>query len=161
MSDPDPISALVARWRADGAKLRPPASTALLDAFEARHSIRLPSDFRALYQRADGMPDDEFVDCLLCWWSLEQIEREKGAFSIDREDGRYFYVIFADGMICSQHYCLRLDPNGAPWVFAIFGDWANPEHMSVPVADSIRDMAAQYPREGLPGCPLDLPPDRE
>ena len=152
MANLDPIAGLIAFWRADGVELQPPAAPEELDAFEHKHSIHLPPDFRELYQRANGMDNRSADSNFVYFWPLEEIEKENGVQIVDRPDGRWVDIAFLDSMICAPIYWLRISPDGES---KIVMDYEGPEKAPV-VADSIRDLAAAYPEKGLRGSMSDL-----
>lgn len=152
MAEDDSIAALIAFWRADGVELRPPASIAALDALERKHSIRLPPDFRELYQRANGMTDYDDDRNFVSFWSLERIDEENGVKIIDSSDGRWVYVAFADAVICAPVYWLRIAPDGQSQVVTLIDGFKN----APVIAGSIRELAAAYPEKGLIGSLSDL-----
>ena len=131
----------VDRWLAANrpdydAHLRPGASDAALDAFEARFSLRLPDPFRALYRWRDGQ-EEGFTASLQdnrVFMSLEDVSEAKemldGMIGTDFEDPRWWrrgWVPFlANGG--GDHVCLDVtaEDGGEPGqVVAFWHDWEN------------------------------------
>lgn len=99
----DWLDELLASWREDGVKLNEGATPERLQRFERRHGVRLGDDFKALYLRADGMPDLGCDGHHLSLWPLDQISRE----GFDQSDGKLFE--FADYLILSHCYAVPRD----------------------------------------------------
>ena len=125
------IDDVVARWHATNAWPEPGVAPERLDAFEAKHHVRLPRRFRALYERVNGTHGDEN---LLRFYPLDEIRplaeedavvrRLVGSWPERGLPDAESYFVFADYMIFSHVYALRLsppevaDPNPVLWVLS-------------------------------------------
>jgi hypothetical protein len=113
------ITDIVAYWYAIKAWPEPGITPARLDAFEARFGVSLPQAFRVLYERVNGTQGDEN---LLRFCPLEEIKPLPEEDAIARRTGLVWrerilanaatYFVFADYMIFSHVYAIRLSPAG-------------------------------------------------
>lgn len=98
---------LIAYWSSIGSRIRPGASEEHLRAFEQRHHVRLPPDFREYltlcngFGPGDGGHFDHDSLGLIEFWPLETISAQH-----DGVPGEYFG--FADFLIDSHRYVIRL-----------------------------------------------------
>jgi hypothetical protein len=124
------------QWRAAGIDPRPGAAAADLDAFERRHGVRLPSDVRAFYAEADGMPPGAWDKELLSFWPLAEVGPvpvllagcrgipDYGGIEASLPDAASYFV-FADHSIWVHVYAVRLSPDpmaACPVVWIAGGD---------------------------------------
>ena len=77
MSLPDALAAMLRRWRASGARVRPPLAPYTLASSEVRHRVRLPDDLRAYWAVCDGMEDTDSDEQMWSFWSLDRIQAER------------------------------------------------------------------------------------
>jgi len=103
-----------AHWERASAHADPGASETVLAAFEARHEVRLPAAFRALYRAMDGNMGDEN---LTRFWPLAEICRVSDVPEVADAPGESSaeasnYFVFADYMIFSHVYAVRLTTDG-------------------------------------------------
>lgn len=121
------------RWlatnRADYyAKLRPGATPKALKAFDSRFAVKLPSEFRELYQWRNGQADNASLQYNLMFSSLEEIADTKemldGMIGSDFEDPKWWrrgWVPFlANGG--GDHWCVDLtaEDGGVPGQVLVF-----------------------------------------
>jgi hypothetical protein len=144
--------AVVRRWAAAGVAPRPGLADADLDAFEARHGVRLPAAARGLYRRADGMPPGAWDEHLIAFWPLAEVGPvpvllagcrgipDYGGIETALPDAGAYYL-FADHSIWLTVYAARLvpEPDAPAPVVCIRGggDWAV-------VAPSFQDFLRRY-----------------
>ncbi len=104
---------LVAYWLSIGSRIKPGASEHDLQAFEKRHSVCLPEDFREYLMLCDGLRSEDSGHfggdgndwrTVIEFWPLKRISAERDGVS-----GEYFG--FADFLIDSHWYviCLSAD----------------------------------------------------
>ena len=102
---------MLARWRADGAGVRPGVSPAEIAAFEAAHHIKLPADLSAYFQRANGMADGQMDQHLLYFWPLHELQPlvtdEWGPNNTPAFAGCYYFI---DWSIRGWFYAINLIP---------------------------------------------------
>jgi len=102
---------LIEFWESIGSRIRPGASAQDLLAFERRHKICLPQDFREYLTLCNGLSLDDSGHFdhdwlgLIEFWPLETISAKH-----DGAPGAYFG--FADFLIDSHWYVIRLSVNG-------------------------------------------------
>jgi len=101
-------------WDRVNAYAEPGASIADLVAFEARVGVRLPAAFAALYRAANATMADRN---LTGFWPLAEIHRlsegddlRRAAAALPQATREYF--VFADYMIFSHVYAVRLSAEG-------------------------------------------------
>jgi hypothetical protein len=119
----DLVRRIHVRWLDSSAPLEPGTAPSDLAAFEARHGVRVPPAFAALWGAANGNHGDEN---LTRFWPLAEIRRlteedqlrGKGRLPAEARD----YFAFADYMIFSHVYAIRLTADGQDgpvwWVFS-------------------------------------------
>jgi hypothetical protein len=105
------VHEILSKWRAEGVRLNPPASRVALAQLEAALGVPLPSDVRALYAAADGMPDFTHDSRLFSLWSIARI-LEDGAQFAHRPPGTLREIAFCDGLIDSYYYVFRVTDDG-------------------------------------------------
>jgi cell wall assembly regulator SMI1 len=101
-------------------RLRPGATEAELDAFEARFSLQLPDSFREFYRWRNGQPPDLSASLSQNWMfsSLDEIAETKelldGMIGTDFEDPKWWRLswipFLANGG--GDHLCLDLTAEG-------------------------------------------------
>lgn len=121
--------------------VRPGASPAALDAFEASHQVSLPDDMRAYLLRADGMVDWEIeADNYFHFAALEEVKPVTAELPHRPNYMGYFYI--ADYLIHSWSYAIHLTPGTSYGSVAIFyGD------TPMPVAVSFTEFLRYYLHE--------------
>ena len=100
----EPAWALIQNWTKRQVGLRAPASLLSLWRLDRRLRWRLPSDFIALYRRANGMFYRD--ELMVSMWSVEQILRQQPLFGPLRSMPVGTYL-FAD--VCADTYFFGLD----------------------------------------------------
>jgi len=113
------LDAIVTRWHATTAWPEPGATRARLDAFEGQYGVTLPPMFRALYERVNGTHGDEN---LVRFFPLDEIKPLPAEDTIARQTKLPWreralpnpatYFVFADYMIFSHVYAVRLSEGG-------------------------------------------------
>lgn len=104
---------LVSKWAGEGLSIRPGCSRALLNEFESRSGLVLPSDLREFLTLANGSDQDDHG---FQFWSLESYEsfRQQHAQAVacptvvDRDQ----YYVFCDYLDWSWAYAIRLAKPG-------------------------------------------------
>jgi hypothetical protein len=98
---------LIAYWASIGSRITPGAAEQDLRAFEQRHHVRLPPDFREYLALCNGLSvedsghfDHEWLGAIE-FWSLATISARRSGVSGD-------YFGFADFLIDSHWYVIRL-----------------------------------------------------
>jgi nicotinamide mononucleotide transporter len=114
------IDALIAKWREDGVELNPPATEEALARLAAAVGVELPASLRALYQRANGMPDLEMDGGDVSFWAVEKILSEREIARGRDARGEWTDWAIADVLINSHFVALRVRA-GAPPSFAVDG----------------------------------------
>lgn len=123
----DLIQRLLARWAEHDIVIRSGVTDASITAFEARHNVKLPPDFRAYISTVDGMGEIGTTDeDLFCFFSLSDLVSiaENVPDRAAKFDDAHRYFIFADHSISLPSFAIRLtdDPaTGCP-VAAVFTD---------------------------------------
>ncbi len=145
-----PIDDLLEYWMACGVDLNQGISSREIEEFQRMHGIRLPQDFCALYLRANGMRDADADGHMLSLWPLSRTEAEGGVSQSVNALGRFTRVIFADGMINSQFYALRLYEDGSSDVVVV---WDPDSFEDEILGSSFDEFIRSYLREGAPGLP--------
>jgi hypothetical protein len=144
------VEQALAYWATSNAQPAPGASDAELAAFEAAHGVRLPPAFAALYRRADGNGGGD--GNLTRFWPLAEVrplpeEEPEAGWEAVLPDAREYFV-FADYMIWSHAYAVRLTAGGSGdrvlWVFHP-GGGRGPE--CAEVAASFEEFLADYTRD--------------
>jgi hypothetical protein len=108
------FSLLVRRWKASGVQIRPGVDGAEIEACRDRLGSPLPDEVAAYFRTVDGMPDNVMDDSGMRFWRISEIVPAVSAVpALDPEhfDGIF---VFADYMIWSHAYGLRLvgSPHG-------------------------------------------------
>ena len=104
---------LKAYWQSIGVKIRPGASDAELDAFEAKHQVKLPEDFRSYLRVVDGMEEGDSDKELREFYPLHGLRNLADENWGDPEPFRpNLCFVIIDYMISSHGYVICL--NGAP-----------------------------------------------
>jgi hypothetical protein len=115
------------------------ASSAELDDLEERYHVRLPSEFRAYLERANGMHDaDMDRERLIHFYGVDLIVPAEGGAAGAAPEGQHYFV-FADFMVGSHEYAIALaGPDYG--TIAIVGDAEMPRV----VAESFLDFVDKY-----------------
>src|SRR5262245_46136188 len=114
----DPIETAVDRWRKAGVELNPPANSESLKELARFIGCDVPSDLARFYNLANGMVDYETEDDMVSFWSIERIVTENDAKAVVDERGPCLDVAFADWMIESWRFYLRVAGGEVVGVFA-------------------------------------------
>jgi hypothetical protein len=99
-------------WSSHNVKINVGVSKAELDAFNAKHGVVLPEDFRDYFFCVNGMPRDEVDDGMIRFWMLAEIvPLTQGAPAFC--DPSYIsnpesLFLFADYSIWAHAYAIRL-----------------------------------------------------
>ena len=116
------IEAVRDRWRALGFPIRPGVSDAAILDFESRHGVHLPAEVRKFYTCIDGMEYGSTDEELISFWPLAEV----GPASLKLANFRgipdcgyiestlpevHSYFVFADFLIWSHVYAVRLSPD--------------------------------------------------
>ena len=124
----DPIENVVTWWRTTGIELNPPAGDDELTALAHFIGRSVPDEVRHFYHLADGMVDFAADAHEVSFWSIERILSENDTRAGVDGSGPYRDIAFADFMIDSWRFYLRLRPDEAVSVYAEEG---GPEAMSL------------------------------
>jgi len=112
----EPASDLLQHWRGRGVRLNKPATSLQVWRVERTLGWTLPSEFRGLYRRANGMSYYQTDELMVSMWSLGRILAERADLE-RRGHVPQGCVVFADVSISA--YFFALDSTG--WVH-ICGD---------------------------------------
>lgn len=110
MMPPTAARRLIEYWESIGSRIKPGASEQDLLAFEQRHNVYLPQDFREYLALCNGLSLDDSGHFdhdwlgLIEFWPLETISAKH-----DGVPGGYF--AFADFLIDSHWYVISLSAN--------------------------------------------------
>ena len=99
------IDRMLARWRADSARVRPGVSPAEIVAFEAAHHVKLPADLSAYFQRANGMAGADWDEWLFRFYPVQELEA-----GLDHSPDLAGYYFFMDHSIWAFGYAINLNP---------------------------------------------------
>src|SRR5574338_552370 len=92
----DAIQKMLQRWREERVPLNEGAGALQLESLERLIGQQLPSDMRAFYTAADGMPDYQHDPRMVSMWSIERVIRERNIQEGEDEWGLFQDVAFAD-----------------------------------------------------------------
>ena len=96
-------------WLYQKLALQPGATEAELQAFEDQYRVRLPADVRGYFSAVNGMAEDCAGDALLInFWPLPELKRVTEAAPFCHIEAAESYFIFADFLIWSHAYAIRL-----------------------------------------------------
>jgi hypothetical protein len=109
---------LLERWRDEGVGLQPGASDRDIATIEGLLGASLPEDARAFYARMNGMTDFDYDGWFVSMWSAGRMLSERELTTGTDERGEYAQVAFADVMISSWFFWLRVRDGGVVTVFA-------------------------------------------
>lgn len=119
------LTAVRLRWEEEGIAPGPPATPAELEAFEARHGVRLPDDVREWFLTLNGVEHGKNgpMDSLyVTFWHLSQVRPVPDELPERRFPGADRHLVFADFLLWSDAYALRLpDLPGAPTPVVVLG----------------------------------------
>jgi hypothetical protein len=101
------IGQVVRRWQTSG-DLRLPASEEQILAFEERWRVRMPDAFRALLRASDGMEEGCWDEQQIRFWPLEELRPVSDASTDGDLEAFAGYFMFADYMISSHEYAIRM-----------------------------------------------------
>jgi len=134
---------LIDYWKTHGASAERGAEVKALAAFEQRHGVRLPADFREYLMTADGTAPPHDTDSEgFSFWPLTKIcPVPESSESAGRFPDAGAYFIFADYLQWSWAYAIRLtaDETSGPIVIVGTKD-GNPQR----VAESFTTFAELY-----------------
>jgi SMI1 / KNR4 family (SUKH-1) len=134
-----PGQRLKSAWSAAGPP-RPGATESALADFESRQHIVLPADFRSYLAIVDGGEDVWVGGVEITFWSLCRIEVEMRDWECFEPGIQGTLLPFADWLINSHVYAIRVSTDPAPPVFRIYGRDKAP----VPCADSFAEFVSLY-----------------
>ncbi len=104
---------LIVHWKKRGALPAPPATPEAITAFERKHAVRFPDDFRSYLLDANGMSEAGIMDNEgFCFWNLSQMKTlrqlnlDDGVSTPGFDENSYF--AFADYLIWSWAYAIDL-----------------------------------------------------
>ena len=109
---------MLQRWREERVPLNEGAGALQLESLERFIGQPLPSDVRAFYTAADGMPDYQQDPRMVSMWSIERVIRERNIQEGEDEWGLFQDVAFADVLFSAWFLRLRLRENGGSVVLA-------------------------------------------
>jgi hypothetical protein len=116
------VEQLIAHWSTQGLPLANPTPISEIEIFESRYALSLPADFRAYFERVNGMIQRGGVDGDregFAFWPLERVaplpavcDRQRVEVPLVDDPGRYF--VFADYLQWSWGYAIRLGAGANP-----------------------------------------------
>jgi len=110
---------LRAAWLSADVVINPGADPSEIVAFESKHSVKLPPEFKDYLMTVNGMADGATDDQLISFLSLSAIDCE---MSQREAPSRRSDVVFAEYLIHSHVYVIRKSPfRKQAWVFATDG----------------------------------------
>jgi hypothetical protein len=104
----DPITAAIDRWRKGGVQLNPPAHDQNLAVLARFLGGRVPSELARFYRLANGMVDYETDEHMVSFWSIERVVAENDIRASADDHGGCQDVAFADWMIESWRFYVRV-----------------------------------------------------
>jgi hypothetical protein len=128
------INGMIARWRMDGAGVRPWVSPDKIAAFEAEHHVKLPADFSAYLQRANGMVGVDWDEWYNRFYPLEEFEP-----GLDHYPNLAGYYFFMNHSIWVLGYAINLNPTDPRYGQVIISHTHEP-----PAAESFTAFMQQY-----------------
>ena len=132
----DLIRQLLKYWTSAKVNISPPVSVRDIEEFESSNTVSLPEDFRRYLLAANGLVDRDSDACMISFWSLNEIE------PIIHEDQEVeVYFKFADFLIDSHHYAMKLKPSSALDLGSI---WALAGPHKTKVANTFQDFLKLY-----------------
>jgi hypothetical protein len=114
----DAIQKMLQRWRDERVPVHAGAGMLQLESLERLIGQQLPSDMRAFYTAADGMPDYQHDPRMVSMWSIERVIRERNIQEGEDEWGLFQDVAFADVLFSAWFLRLRLRENGGAVILA-------------------------------------------
>jgi hypothetical protein len=138
-------------WDSAGIKVRGGTSQQALISFELKYGVCLTRDLRDYHSIVDGMEDGEADASMLSFLSLSSIKNvmeeliKFGGIPDYRKlkeclPQTHRYFVFADFLICSHVYAIRLSPNRSDATPVI---WICGKHWRT-IASSFSDFAEKY-----------------
>ena len=110
-------------WESTGVKLGSGVTEQAIKAFETGYGVYLPADFHDYFRFIGGMEKEgDADDSMMSFWPLESVKSvpeklvqfagipDYSRVTANLRDPQYYFV-FADWMIWSQVYAIRLTPN--------------------------------------------------
>jgi len=137
----DSIESAVTWWRSTGVPLNPPATDQDLASLAEFIGWPVPDELRQFYELADGTVDFASDDHEVSFWPIERVLSENDTRAGVDDCGEYRDIAFADFLIDSWRFYLRLRPNGAVSVYA---------EEDGPAATSLGDFFARYLSDPCP-----------
>ena len=103
---------ILALWRNAGVPVRPGASAGQLADFEAKYGVSLGDDVREYFGCVDGMDESDADEHGIRFWPIGEASRVDEHLEVD--DARLFngYFVFADYILWSHAYAMKLDAEG-------------------------------------------------
>ncbi|HEX6003972.1 MAG TPA: SMI1/KNR4 family protein [Burkholderiales bacterium] len=114
----DAIQKMLQRWREERVPLNEGAGALQLESLERLIGQPLPSDVRAFYTAADGMPDYQQDPRMVSMWSIERVMRERNIHEGEDEWGVFQDLAFADVLFSAWFLRLRIRENGGAVILA-------------------------------------------
>jgi hypothetical protein len=138
-------------WDSTGIKVRLGTSQQAIESFELKYNICLTQDLRDYHSIVDGMEDGESDNSMLSFLSLSSIKSvmedliEFGGIPDYRKlkdclPQTHRYFVFADYLIRSHVYAIRLSPNRSNATPVI---WICGKHWRM-IASSFSDFVEKY-----------------
>lgn len=106
------------RWREQDLPVASGASLAELRSFEARFNVQCPADFATYLLTLGGMEEGVWDQHLIRFWPLVEIRPLEDETGVSTHSD---YFIFADFLISSHEYGIRLSTSHLPEVALIGG----------------------------------------
>lgn len=126
-------------WAKEG--VREGASPDALDALERKLRLILPTEFRGYLSIVDGMMGGAWVGNEIEFWPVARILDEAGAWGCFEPGINGTLLPFADFLINSHAYAIRVSSNDAP-VFIVHG-----RGVQIPCAPSFDEFIARYEQD--------------
>jgi hypothetical protein len=98
-------------WLENGVVIRHGATPLAIERFENQYHVKLPNQFRDYLSTSNGMVNGQTDNNLLSFLSLDAIDHEMASHCRQTQD--VVDVIFAEYLIYSHYYTLRVTKDGA------------------------------------------------
>lgn len=113
-----------------------PATSIQIQELEIRNQLNFPQDFRTYLLTANGFVNHDCDNSMISFWSIEEFE-----LVVNDKNPKETYVLFADFLIQSHHYAIKLLPSDS----ADFGSiWAIADPHFTKVAETFEDFIRLY-----------------
>lgn len=145
--DLSPGERLRRRWGAEGA-VRAGVSPAVLTALEQDLRIVLPADFRAYLAVVEGMDSGQWVGNEIEFWPVARIREEADDWGCFEPGIEGTLLPFADFLINSHAYAIRVSSTDAPVFLVVGGAWGGPQRMQrIQCASSFEEFVTRYEQD--------------